>query len=149
MKIMEKPMSTKETIILQNLTDNTKLASQIASEVQPGFFLLLSGDLGAGKTTFTKTLLAQLGVKERVGSPTFVIMNEYATPNLRICHLDAYRLQPTDDLFFYLDEPAETLNIIEWPEKLTFNYQAYPLIKLTFQKGKTEQERLITIEREY
>jgi len=106
-------MRNKQTIKLTSLADTSQFAQKISQEVKPGMFLLLVGDLGSGKTTFTKFLLSKLGVQEKVTSPSFVIMNEYETPTLRICHLDAYRLSAEEDLLFYLDNPNQTLNIIE------------------------------------
>jgi len=106
-------MTNKETIKLTSLADTNQFAKKISAEVKPGIFLLLVGDLGSGKTTFTKFLLSELGVKEKVTSPSFVIMNEYETATLKICHLDAYRLDVEEDLLFYLDAPDQTLNIIE------------------------------------
>lgn len=140
-------MTNKETIKLTSLADTNQFAKKISTEVKPGMFLLLVGDLGSGKTTFTKFLLSELRVKEKVTSPSFVIMNEYETPTLKICHLDAYRLGAEEDLLFYLDAPDQTLNIIEWPNQVNFDYDSYPCLKLTFEKQTQAQERLLTIER--
>lgn len=142
-------MRNKQTIKLTSLADTSQFAQKISQEVKPGMFLLLVGDLGSGKTTFTKFLLSKLGVQEKVTSPSFVIMNEYETPTLRICHLDAYRLSAEEDLLFYLDNPNQTLNIIEWPHQVAFDYGAYPCLKITLEKQASEQERLLIMERNY
>lgn len=142
-------MKSKQIIKLTSLADTVGWAQKISQEVKPGMFLLLVGDLGAGKTTFTKFLLSQLGVQEKVTSPSFVIMNEYETSTLKICHLDAYRLSAEEDLLFYLDDPDQTLNIIEWPYQVAFDYHAYPCLQLTFEKQAQTQERVLIMERNY
>ncbi|MDU6506875.1 MAG: tRNA (adenosine(37)-N6)-threonylcarbamoyltransferase complex ATPase subunit type 1 TsaE, partial [Staphylococcus sp.] len=74
--------------------------------------LLLNGDLAAGKTTFTKYLAEYLGVKSVVNSPTFNIMKEYKYPNGKLYHIDAYRLEDSDeDLGF-----EDNVSVIEWGE---------------------------------
>lgn len=81
--------------------------------------ILLSGDLGSGKTTLTKVLCEKLGITEPVSSPTFSLVNEYLSPSLGpIYHMDLYRLEKTEDLVQigleeYLDSGQPCL--IEWP----------------------------------
>ncbi len=84
----------------------------------------LSGDLGAGKTTFVQHAARELGVKEQVTSPTFVIAQAYQTTHpvfTRLVHMDAYRLEDEvkDTVGFaeFLQDP-HTLMLVEWPEKL-------------------------------
>jgi len=86
----------------------------------------LQGDLGAGKTTLTKALAEQLGVKETVVSPTFVIAKFYETthPDFDVlAHMDAYRIESLDELgplgWDMLLQQPRTLLIVEWPEKIT------------------------------
>ena len=80
------------------------------------------GELGAGKTTFIKELCKQMGVKQEVTSPTFAIVNEYATSNHRIIyHFDFYRLdQPEEVLDIGFEDYLSSGNIcfMEWPEKI-------------------------------
>ncbi len=85
----------------------------------------LSGDLGAGKTTFTQTLARTLGVTEPVTSPTFVIMKGYELvdqPFDMLVHIDAYRLESSAELavlgFAELLATPRTLMVIEWPEQV-------------------------------
>lgn len=86
----------------------------------------LSGDLGAGKTAFTKELASFLGIKEDITSPTFVIMKSYPIPThpffKTLVHIDAYRIEDIDEmrvlgLAEILSEPTN-LVCIEWPEKI-------------------------------
>ena len=81
--------------------------------------LLLKGNLGAGKTTFTQFLLKNLGSKDEVSSPTYAIVNEYHSPKGNIFHFDLYRMKNIDEVYDigmeeYLDNAF--LCIIEWPE---------------------------------
>jgi tRNA threonylcarbamoyladenosine biosynthesis protein TsaE len=81
--------------------------------------LLLKGEVGAGKTTFSQALLAQMGCTDEVNSPTYAIVNEYDTPNGKVFHFDLYRIKTIaelDDLGFedYLTQGAYC--IVEWPE---------------------------------
>ena len=69
------------------------LGAVIARNVSPGTVIALLGDLGAGKTTLTQGLAAELAVAEMVSSPTFLMLNEYHSGRLPLCHFDLYRLQ--------------------------------------------------------
>ncbi|BDR60278.1 tRNA (adenosine(37)-N6)-threonylcarbamoyltransferase complex ATPase subunit type 1 TsaE [Lactobacillus xylocopicola] len=95
-----------------------KVGAIIAGTAQPHDILLLTGDLGAGKTTLTQGIAGALGVKRPVKSPTFTIVREYREASLPVFHMDFYRLEADDlssiDLSAYLAEPG--LVIIEWPE---------------------------------
>lgn len=84
-----------------------------------------SGNLGAGKTTFTKEVLRQLGYDGGVPSPTFVLRRDYDLPNRKIIHIDAYRLESPEQIYQVLskDELADEKNliIVEWPELADLN----------------------------
>lgn len=89
--------------------------------------ILLEGDLGAGKTTFTQVLAGALGVLEHVHSPTFILKKEYkaSSGNFRkVVHIDAYRfIQPKEAKVLRLEEDLsdkETIVVIEWPSKMTY-----------------------------
>lgn len=111
----------------------------------------LFGDLGSGKTTFTQALGKQLGIKEVMTSPTFVIQKNYSfksnssqlTANSLI-HIDAYRLESEQELsilgFAELLKDPKNLILIEWPEKVADILPA-DLIKINFKfVGETERE---------
>ena len=79
--------------------------------------LLLKGNLGAGKTTFTQFLLKALGSQDVVSSPTYAIVNQYHSPKGKIFHFDLYRMNSIDEVYdIGIDEYLEgaVLNIIEW-----------------------------------
>ncbi len=84
---------------ISNSLENTKeLAELIAKKLEGKEIILLKGDLGAGKTTFTKALFAALGVNEIVTSPTFAFMKEYDA-KFKLSHYDMYRVESEDELF--------------------------------------------------
>lgn len=94
--------------------------------VKPGQVLALRGDLGSGKTTFTKYLAAALGVLKIVTSPTFVILKKYPIVGSdkfdQLVHIDCYRLSSAEDLlsigfFEFLDDPKNFI-VVEWPETI-------------------------------
>ena len=95
----------------------------------------LSGPLGAGKTSLTQAIALELGVVERVVSPTFVVAKWYMPgtgPFKSIVHIDAYRIESEDELeplgFSEVVQKPETLVIIEWPEKLPLALSEHPPI---------------------
>ena len=84
--------------ISNSLESTRELAEEIASKLCGNEIILLNGDLGAGKTTFTKALFAALGVKDIVTSPTFAFMKEYDA-KFKLSHYDMYRVESEDELF--------------------------------------------------
>jgi tRNA threonylcarbamoyladenosine biosynthesis protein TsaE len=91
----------------------------LVDELKERKIILVTGDLGAGKTTTIKKLVAQLGSKDEVNSPTFSLINEYEYPDGYIYHMDMYRLNDIDEAIEigieeYLD--SKEICIIEWPE---------------------------------
>lgn len=100
-----------------SVDDTTRFAAALAREVRPRDVLLLTGDLGAGKTTFTKAFCAALGVTDHVTSPTFTLVHEYRGNSLTVCHADLYRLERTGELTdLGLDDArrAGAVLVVEW-----------------------------------
>ena len=100
--------------------ETKKLASEIAKKISKGSVIALYGDLGAGKTAFTRYLAGALGFKSRVQSPTFVVARKYERGDLVINHIDLYRLtskQEAEEIGIddFLKN-RECITIIEWPE---------------------------------
>lgn len=81
-----------------NVEETYKIAEQVASNLKGGEVILLNGDLGAGKTTFTKGLAKALGVKDTVTSPTFTYVKEY-DGRLKLYHFDMYRVGDADEVY--------------------------------------------------
>ena len=113
-----------ETIIVKDLKQTEKLAKKFAKLLCGGEVILLNGDLGAGKTTFTKYVLKALGVKNNITSPTFTLMHEYKTKKYNIYHFDMYRLtsgaEATNLGFEEYLYSADNRNIVfvEWSENI-------------------------------
>jgi tRNA threonylcarbamoyladenosine biosynthesis protein TsaE len=96
------------------------LARAFSGCVGEGGVILLEGDLGAGKTTFARALLAALGVGERIKSPTYSLIESYSLADLRVHHLDLYRIADAEELE-WLGLPdlmeSKSLLLVEWPER--------------------------------
>ncbi|MBU0278041.1 MULTISPECIES: tRNA (adenosine(37)-N6)-threonylcarbamoyltransferase complex ATPase subunit type 1 TsaE [unclassified Gemella] len=104
-------------IILKNMEDTEKLARILAKETDEKLLLTLSGDLATGKTTFTKYFAKHLGIKDTVNSPTFNILKEYTTDKINFYHIDAYRLENSEeDLGFEEIFYENNICVIEWAE---------------------------------
>ena len=98
-----------------------QLAESVAAALHSGDVILYEGEMGAGKTAFTKGLAAALGIKEPVTSPTFALVNEYHDGALPLFHFDLYRIDNYDDLyaigfFDYLDRGG--ILAVEWSENI-------------------------------
>ncbi|AAT75853.1 conserved hypothetical protein, ATPase [Mesoplasma florum L1] len=139
-------------MIIKSINETRELAIKIADElksVKGEVYLLLTGDLGAGKTTLTKQLIKSLGVEENVTSPTFNILNQYETTNnLVINHMDAYRLDEQSNIEMFLEEFDNNINIIEWWTNLNYDFNEFKNIKIEIL-AIDETTREIKIERNY
>jgi tRNA threonylcarbamoyladenosine biosynthesis protein TsaE len=96
------------------------LGADLAAALRPGDVVLVSGDLGSGKTTFVRGAARALGVTEPVTSPTFVVGHLYEATGGRVAHLDLYRLQGLAGEDPGLLDPyfgADTVTFVEWPEQ--------------------------------
>ena len=116
---------TKNKIQSNSADETRKRAEELVASFRGGEILALSGDLGAGKTTFSQGIAKGLGVSANVNSPTFVIMKQYKCkhPKIKILiHIDAYRLSQGSELetigameFF---DRNDAIMLIEWPENI-------------------------------
>ncbi len=104
-----------------SLDDTKKLAYKFASLIKEnGCFINLYGEIGAGKTAFVKFVAEALGVKEKVTSPSFVILNEYHSADIPVYHFDLYRLEHTgistitEELREYSE--GKKITFVEWAE---------------------------------
>lgn len=103
---------------VKNFEDWEKVIEEIVPKIKYKI-LLLKGDLGAGKTTFTKLLMEHLGSDDEVNSPTYALVNEYQCNFGKVFHFDLYRVNDIEELYdMGIEEYLETgyLSIIEWPE---------------------------------
>jgi tRNA threonylcarbamoyladenosine biosynthesis protein TsaE len=120
--------------------------ARLAALVRPGDVVTLSGDLGAGKTTLARGLLAALGLEGEAPSPTFAIVQTYAPPETRlpVAHVDLYRLDDPDEAEeLGLDDLRyDHLLLVEWPERL--GARVWPdALALRIEKGG-EGGRILT-----
>jgi len=107
--------------IVSNSPEQTlELGRVIGKKLPPGSIVLLTGNLGAGKTLLVTGILAGLGVRRTVKSPTFNLVHTYSLENLRINHFDIYRIAPDEffDLGFYEYFTPNDINLLEWGEKI-------------------------------
>jgi tRNA threonylcarbamoyladenosine biosynthesis protein TsaE len=98
----------------------TALAARLAAHVRDGGVIYLSGELGAGKSTFARALLGALGVRSRIKSPTYSLIETYFIDRLAVHHLDLYRIADPGELEWLglADLVAEPyLLLVEWPER--------------------------------
>ena len=114
-------MTSERTITLKTENDTQHLAAQIAGILRAGDTLLLSGEIGAGKSAFARALIRTLaGAEIEVPSPTFTLVQTYELSDFDVWHCDLYRLTHPDEAFeLGLDEAFETaVCLIEWPDRL-------------------------------
>ena len=105
------------TIRTENDKQTMAIAKKLAESLEPGMTLLLEGDLGAGKTTFTKGIGEGLGVKRIIKSPSYTIIREYQDGRLPLYHIDLYRLDEGEASELGLEEyfDGNGITVVEWP----------------------------------
>lgn len=106
---------------INGLNETEKLAKDFASTLKKGDVVLLSGDLGAGKTTFTQFVFKALGVKEIVNSPTFAVLKTYNGNGITLNHFDTYRITTEEAIECGFDEVLSDKNcitFIEWADMI-------------------------------
>lgn len=130
----------KKVIEITSLEQTQKLAEYLAEKAFPGMVITLEGDLGAGKTTFTKAFGKALKVKETINSPTFTILKIYQG-RLPLYHMDVYRMEGiTQELGFEEYIEGDGVCVIEWAQYIKEMLpNAYLQIQI-FQKGEQLRE---------
>jgi len=124
-------------------------ASKLASKLHTGDVVVLTGELGAGKTKFTEGFLRYFGLDKEISSPTFNIVNEYKKDNINIYHFDVYRLEDVEEFYAIGGEEyfSSGICIIEWGELIE---EALPdnCIRISFEKDKNDENvRYLKIEK--
>ena len=130
-------------ITVHSLAETAQLGEKIGSLLDAGYLLTLTGDLGAGKTTLTKSIGKALGVKKVINSPTFTILKTYYG-RIPLYHIDAYRLEGiSQDLGFEEMFEDDGVCVIEWPH---FIEEQLPTERLEIEiKRVNDDERLFRI----
>lgn len=113
----------QNTLQTNSAQETQAIAKKFANKLHPGDIVLLYGNLGAGKTTFTQGLAKGLGITRRIISPTFILMRTYEMANAKtFYHVDLYRLEKDKEIegigFIEKIGIKDSIIVIEWPEKL-------------------------------
>lgn len=140
-----------QRVISTSLKKTKELGAQLAQVLEGGEVILLSGELGAGKTSFIQGLAQGLGIKEVVNSPTFNIMHLYKyrdqNKSKTFCHIDAYRLQSGQELIDLgieeIWQKKDTITAIEWPEHIS-DIIDFPAIAIVI-KALDENKRVFKV----
>lgn len=137
-------MASRE-IVTQSAEETIAKGRELGAQLKPPVIVLLSGDLGAGKTTLTKGIVSGLGAstEEEVTSPTFTLVHKYAGKNL-VYHVDLYRIGDLhdfetlglEDLF-----AEQAVVIVEWAEKLALRTD-WPVVRIHLEHVAEEQRRI-------
>lgn len=133
-------------LISTSCEQTEQLGEKLAKTLSGTEIIAMFGNLGAGKTAFTRGLCRGLGVTNNVCSPTFAIVNEYAG-KFRVFHFDMYRVSTLDDLHStgYFDYLDTGVLIIEWSENIE-TILPEDTIRVTITYGTAENERIICVE---
>ena len=134
-------------IISNSPMETQNLAKKIASKLTVGDVIVLTGELGVGKTKFTEGFLSYFNMQDEISSPTFNIVNEYTSNKINIYHFDVYRLEDSTEFFEIGGEEYfdKGICLIEWGEIIE---DALPkeYIKIVIKKDSlNEEKRIITI----
>jgi tRNA threonylcarbamoyladenosine biosynthesis protein TsaE len=120
------PKNCVQTLLLPNDRATLTLGTWLGSQLEAGTVLLLTGDLGAGKTTLTKGIGKGLDIPDEIDSPTFTLINEYDSGRLPLYHVDLYRLEGAESDRLFLESYWEGIEyppgivVIEWAERLRY-----------------------------
>ncbi|MBQ8541017.1 MAG: tRNA (adenosine(37)-N6)-threonylcarbamoyltransferase complex ATPase subunit type 1 TsaE [Clostridia bacterium] len=134
-------------IFISHSTEETeKFAYSLAEHITPPRVICLIGNLGAGKTAFTRGFARFFGVEKGVASPTFTILMKY-TGDVEINHYDLYRAEDYDELcdIGFEDQIEEGISLIEWPDSF-MEYLPEDKVVVRIEYTDNEGERKITVE---
>ena len=127
------------TYISKSEKDTINFAKDFAKNLKVGDIIVLSGELGSGKTKFVQGILENFGMANEISSPTFTIVNEYNSPTINIYHFDVYRLEDSDEFYAIGGDEyfSQGICIIEWGEMIE-NILPKPYTKITFSKNNDD-----------
>ena len=136
--------------VICNSVQETKIfASRLSKKFQKGQVIALKGDLGSGKTTFSQGIAEGLGIEQHVGSPTFKLVSEYVVEDLKLYHVDCYRLNNFEEFLNLGGEnlllPDNGITLIEWANIIQ-ELLSEDVIEIIFSRVKGEpNKRLLKI----
>ena len=126
--------------ISKNEKDTKNFAQKLAKNLVPGNIVVLTGELGSGKTKFVEGFLSYFGLENEISSPTFTIVNEYKKNDISIYHFDVYRLEDSSEFYEIGGEEyfENGICLIEWGELIC---DALPkdYIQITFEKDENNE----------
>ena len=128
-----------DTYISKSEEDTINFAKNFAKNLKIGDIIVLSGELGSGKTKFVQGILENFGIANEISSPTFTIVNEYNSPTINIYHFDVYRLEDADEFYAIGGDEyfSKGICIIEWGEMIE-DVLPKPYTKITFSKNNDD-----------
>lgn len=129
-------------IISNSENETIELGKKIAKNLKKGDIIILSGDLGSGKTKLTEGILSFFNLQDEISSPTFTIVNEYITEKLNIYHFDLYRLNDIDEFEAIGGEEyfEKGVCIIEWGEMIE-EILPQDYIKIEFSRNLEDENK--------
>lgn len=148
-----------ETIITNSVQETQQFGKTLAQQLQGGAIVLLSGNLGAGKTALVKGMAVGFDIENEITSPTFTLMNMYEINNKNttaktLIHIDTYRLKNAQELIEigvedYLGN-KNTVSIIEWPEKINdllkkLPHDSHKVISISIEQMEGAEQRRILV----
>lgn len=135
-------------IVLASPEATEALGRAIADVLQPGDVIVLSGPLGAGKTSLARGILAGLGFAHEAPSPSFAIVQPYDPPETRlpVLHVDLYRIEEADEMEeLGIDDAADAVLIVEWPERAGAGYWPHALSLMLDMDGQGGRSLTATV----
>ena len=143
-------VTNSDLIDLSSEKKTEEFAIKFLEKIKPGNIVFLYGDIGVGKTTFTRYLINGFQKKynleiTEVTSPTFNLLNEYEINNIKINHYDLFRIKTTEDLknLGLFEDNANSITLIEWPQII--KEKPRNLVELIFEYGKDHKKRYAKI----
>ena len=131
-----------EKYITNSEEETKKFAKEFAKKLKVGDVIVLTGDLGSGKTKFVEGVLSNFGLENEISSPTFTIVNEYKKDDINFYHFDVYRLEDSDEFYAIGGEEyfEKGICLIEWGEMIE-DVLPSKYIKISFKRNLEEDNK--------
>ena len=130
-----------DTYISKSEQDTISFAVNFAKGLNVGDIVVLTGELGSGKTKFVEGVLKHFNLEDEISSPTFTIVNEYTSDKINIYHFDVYRLEDSDEFYAMGGDEyfSKGICLIEWGEIIE-DILPKPYTKVVFSKDNSNEE---------